>query len=70
MPETRKRVLWGKETGTWKADHQNIRLEDLHHFSRCEELCWQAEDGLWLLGCKLMRRLSEADVKVLAIDED
>src|SRR5262249_19686781 len=29
-----------------------------------------AEEGSWFVGCKLMRRLSEADVKGLAIDED
>ena len=29
-----------------------------------------AEDGSWLVGCKLMRRLSEADLQGLAADED
>jgi hypothetical protein len=29
-----------------------------------------AEDGSWLVGCKLMRRLSEADLQGLAVDED
>jgi hypothetical protein len=28
------------------------------------------EDGSWLVGCKLMRRLSEADVQGLAAEED
>jgi hypothetical protein len=29
-----------------------------------------AEDGCWLVGCKLMRRLSEADVQGLTVEED
>ena len=29
-----------------------------------------AEDGSWLVGCKLMRRLSEAAVQGLAVGED
>src|SRR5262245_16000075 len=29
-----------------------------------------AEDGNWLVGCRLMRRLSEAHVQGMAIEED